>query len=102
MHLYLSLALVTCDKIRLFNGTVNQGSSVPGLFRSPIEMQYKLTCGGRNSPTVLAFLYALQLVHATRYKFETGTVFGIEFSMYGHPTSRSMCKYTSPYIQAKN
>ncbi len=56
--------------------------SGPGLFRFPIQTQYKLTCGGRNSPAVLALLYALQLVHATQYKFETGTnVFGIEFSI---------------------
>ncbi len=38
-----------------------------------------------------------------RYKFETGTnVLSIEFSMYGYPTSRTMRKYTSPYIQGQN
>ncbi len=38
-----------------------------------------------------------------RYKVETGTnVLSIEFSMYGYPTSRTMCKYTSPYIQGQN
>ncbi len=68
--------------------TTDRQYSQSGLFRAgaipfPLQMQYKLTCGGRNSPAVLALLYALQLVHATRYKFVTGTnVFGIEFSMY--------------------
>ncbi len=69
----------TCSLEAVVLVKVDRGYCVP-----PILTQYKRTCGGRNSPAVLALLYALQLVDAMRYKFETGTnVFSIEFSMYG-------------------